>query len=181
MQNYKAEHDADLNFSFPDDLIWEELDRQGVKLPEKMSLVDFVIERETDILLVEVKDPSNIYASEENRQKYLKKFQNNTLIVEELTPKGRNSYTFLHLMERDTKPFKYVILLGLEAYEDSIQQALLGTFKDRLLGNIRNEAWEPWKRLHIQDCLVLSVPAWNQHFPNWPITRLSSAATPQGA
>lgn len=181
MPNYKAEHDADLNFSFPDDLAWEELDRQGVKLPEKMSLVDFVIERETDILLVEVKDPSNIAACEENRQKYLRKLQNNTLIVEELTPKGRNSYTFLHLMERDTKPFKYVVLLGLEAYENSIQQALLGTFKDRLLGNLRNEAWEPWKRTHIADCLVLSVPAWNRVFPNWPITRLSSAAAPQGA
>lgn len=180
MQNYKAENNADLSFSFPDELAWEELDRQGVPLPEKMSLVDFIIEREKDILLVEVKDPSHAKSPLQEREKYLSRLNSKELIKSELTPKGRNSYTFLHLMERDTKPFKYVVLLGLEAYESATQEALLGAFKDRLLGNIRHEAQEPWKRLHIQDCLVLSVPAWNQHFPNWPITRLSSAATPQG-
>ena len=46
MTPYRAEPNADLEFSFPDELVWEELDRQGVKLPVQMKFVDLVIERD---------------------------------------------------------------------------------------------------------------------------------------
>ncbi len=59
MIKYRAEKNADLQFNFPHGLDWEELDKQGVKLPEGMKLVDLVIEREQDLLLVEIKDPSH--------------------------------------------------------------------------------------------------------------------------
>ncbi|MBN8486522.1 MAG: hypothetical protein J0M20_02140 [Burkholderiales bacterium] len=171
MQGYRAEVGAELLFSFPDGLTWSELDRQGVKLPEKMKFVDLVIERERDILLVEVKDPSNSRSTDKDRNAYLKRLTNNSVLKEELTPKARDSYLYLHLMERDHKPFKYVVLLGLDAFDPDRQKAVLFGFKDRLLADIREESFEAWKRKHIADCVVLSVESWNQHFPEWPLRR----------
>jgi hypothetical protein len=181
MKKYKSEETADLEFSFPDELIWEELDRQGVKLPVQMKFVDLVIEREEDILLVEIKDPSNDKAPPAERLKYFRKLADNSILTQELTPKARGSYTFLHLMKRDTKPFKYVILIGLDAYGPVEQLALLTGFKDRLLADIRCETDTPWQRHHIIDCSVVSIEIWNREFANWPVTRLSKLAATERA
>ena len=175
MKTYKAEPNADLEFSFPDELKWDELDKQGVKLP-KMKLVDIVIERESDVLLVEVKDPSNIKSPAAERESYFKRLSNNSVLTEELTPKARDSYTYLHLMERDGKSLKYVVLLGLDAFDASRQKGILSGFKDRLLADIRCESYEPWKRMHIADCVVMSVEGWNDQFPSWPVARVSKRA-----
>ena len=175
MKLYKAEENADLEFSFPEEVIWEELDKQGVKIPHLMKFVDLVIERKDDILLVEIMDPSNERAPITERQRYFKRLSGNSILTQELTPKARSSYTFLHLMKRDTKPLKYVVLIGLDAYNPDHQKALLEGFKDCLLADIRCEADIPWLRQHIADCVVVSVDIWNKEFPDWPVTRISKA------
>jgi hypothetical protein len=81
-------------------------------------------------------------------------------------------------MEQDSKPFKYVVLIGLDAFDANHQKAVLTGFKDRLLADIRCEAYEAWKRKHIQDCLVLSVDSWNSMFSEWPIKRLTGTVAP---
>lgn len=177
MPTYRAEPEAELLFAFPDGLSWSELDRQGVKLPVKMKFVDLVIEREKDILLVEVKDPSNSKSPDNARNDYLKRLSDNSVLTQELTPKARDSYLYLHLMERDLKPFKYVVLLGLDAFDPIRQKAVLTGFKDRLLADIREESFEAWKRKHIADCVVLSVETWNQQFPAWPVRRETHATS----
>lgn len=169
---YKAEENAELEFSFPDDLRWYELDKQGVRLPVKMSFVDLVIEREDDILLVEIKDPSNTNSRPIEQKKFFKKLLDNSILAHELTPKARGSYSFLHLMMRDKKPLKFVFLVGLDAFDPEQQKAVLFGFKDRLLANIYCEAYEAWKLKYIDDCAVLSVENWNVRFPEWPIVRL---------
>ncbi|CAB3821457.1 hypothetical protein LMG26854_01488 [Achromobacter aegrifaciens] len=171
MQTYRAEENAELLFSFPDELIWSELDKQGVKLPVRMKFVDLVIERDQDILLVEIKDPSHTKSQDKDRNAYLKRLSDNSVLTQELTPKARDSYLYLHLMERDSKPFKYVVLLGLDAFDSDRQKALMFGFKDRLLTDIREESFEAWKRKHIADCVVLSVESWNQQFPEWQVRR----------
>lgn len=176
MKSYKAEDNAELLFEFPDDVEWDELDKQGVKLPVHMKFVDLVIERDADVLLVEIKDPSHSKSPDKERISYFKRLSDNSVLTQELTPKARDSYSFLHLMERDRKPFKYVVLVGLDAFDPSQQKAVLTGFKDRLMADIRCEAYEAWKRKHIADCAVLSVESWNQYFPKWPVTRLAAAA-----
>jgi hypothetical protein len=176
MKYYKAEPNADLEFSFPDELVWEELDRQGVKLPIQMKFVDLVIERDADVLLVEIKDPSNQRVPAKEQHAYFKRLSDNSILTQELTPKARSSYTFLHLMERDAKPFKYIVLLGLDAFDPTQQKALLGEFKNRLLADIRCETDQPWRRQYIADCVVLSVDIWNKTFADWPVTRIPAAA-----
>lgn len=165
--------EKELEFIFPTGLKWENLDERGKIKPEGMSLVDLVIERENDILLVEIKDPSCSTTSPHERNNCLLRMQNNSLISEDLTPKVRDSYTYLHLMKRDTKPFIYVVLLGLEAYNDNDVIVLLGTFKNRLLRRVKKEIDIPWKREHICDCIVMSVEQWNFYFNEWPVRRLS--------
>ncbi|WP_292995143.1 hypothetical protein [Nitrosomonas sp.] len=175
MKSYKAEENAELLFEFPDEVQWDELDKQGVKLPVHMKFVDLVIERDADVLLVEIKDPSHSKSPNKERNSYLKRLSDNSVLTQELTPKARDSYSFLHLMERDSKPFKYIVLIGLDAFDPMQQKAVLIGFKDRLMADIRWEAYSAWKRKHIADCAVLSVETWNQQFPNWPVTRLDSA------
>jgi hypothetical protein len=176
MKPYRAEKNAELFFEFPDEVEWEELDRQGVKLPVRMKFVDLVIERDKDVLLVEIKDPSHSKSPDVERNGYLKRLSDNSVLTQELTPKARDSYTFLHLMERDKKPFKYIVLIGLDAFDSMQQKAILTGFKDRLMADIRCEAYEAWKRKHIADCAVLSVESWNRNFPEWPVTRLAAVA-----
>lgn len=171
MQIYRAEENAELVFHFPHGLNQEELDKQGVKLPVQMKLVDLVIERENDILLVEIKDPSHSRSQEQDRKNYKNRLKNNSILTQELTPKARDSYLYLHLMERDNKPFKYIVLLGLDAFDSEFQKVLMSNFKDRLLADIRNESFEAWKRKHIDDCIVLSLESWNQTFPEWLLRR----------
>lgn len=182
MQTYRAEQTAELLFNFPDGLSWSELDKQGVKLPVRMKFVDLVIERDTDILLVEIKDPSHSRSPDKERNTYLKRLSDNSILTQELTPKARDSYLYLHLMERDGKPFKYVVLLGLDAFDPEHQKAIMFGFKDRLLADIREESFEAWKRKHIADCLVLSVESWNKYFPDWPLRREApaKAMVPEG-
>ena len=177
MKSYRAEENAELLFEFPDEVEWDELDKQGVKLPVRMKFVDLVIERDADVLLVEIKDPSHSKSPDKEQNSYLKRLSDNSVLTQELTPKARDSYSFLHLMERDGKPFKYIVLIGLDAFDPSQQKAVLAGFKDRLMADIRCEAYEAWKRKHIADCAVLSVETWNQNFPKWPVTRLAAAAT----
>lgn len=176
MPTYRAEKSAELLFDFPDELNRSELDKQGVKLPVRMKFVDLVIERDQDILLVEIKDPSHSRSQDKERNAYLKRLTDNSILTQELTPKARDSYLYLHLMERDSKPFKYVVLLGLEAFDPDRQKALMFGFKDRLLADIREESFEAWKRKHIADCVVLSVESWNQAFPDWPLRREAPVA-----
>ncbi len=174
MPTYRAEETAELLFNFPDELSWSELDRQGVKLPMHMKFVDLVIEREQDILLVEIKDPSHSRSRDKERNAYLKRLADNSLLSQELTPKARDSYLYLHLMERDHKPLTYVVLLGLDAFDPNVQKAVMTGFKDRLLASIREESFEAWRRKHIADCVVLSVESWNQRFPDWPLNRIEA-------
>lgn len=180
MKSYKAEKTAELLFEFPDELKWDELDKQGVKLPVQMKFVDIVIERDKDVLLIEIKDPSHSKSPDEERNSYKKRLLDNSILTQELTPKARDSYTFLHLMQRDNKPIIYIVLLGLDAFDPVAQKGILSGFKDRLLANIRCEAYEAWKRKHIEDCAVFSVETWNQKFPDWPVKRIMLASTTAG-
>jgi hypothetical protein len=98
-----------------------------------------------------------------------------TLIHEELVPKARDSYTFLHLMDRiRDRPLILIFLLGLETTEP----ALLGPFKDKLLQRLRKEADRPWLIKYVTDCVVLTPSSWPDKFPQYPL-RVLPSSTPE--
>jgi hypothetical protein len=164
--------EKELLFTFAEGTSWRVLDVQGVRLPVGMALVDFVIERTDDILFVEIKDPSHSQSPDKERKKYLKRLTDGSVLSDELTPKARDSYAHEHLMGRDHKPIVYVVLLGLDAFEHEVQRAILNNFSDRLYNSLRTEGELPWVREHIKQCIVLSVDAWNQKFPEYRANRV---------
>jgi hypothetical protein len=171
--------EAELEFDFSAARTVTKLDAMPTK-PEGMSLVDFVVEDGRYLVMLEIKDPSckskgfddraqrNL---ERARAEFVRSIESDTLIAQKLVPKARDSYTWLHLMRRDSKPVLYVFLLGVA--ELALDPALLLGFKDRLLARLRKEATEPWARHYVADCLVLTEATWSKAFPRYPLARMA--------
>jgi len=157
--------------SFPEDLSKDKLDEQGKRIPVGMSLADLVINTDDYTYLIEIKDFSCSTASESRKKADLKLLQGDELISNKLTPKARDSYTFLHLMERVDRQIIYVVLLGLDGVEPLNNKTFLNIYKQKLIKNIRQEADEPWEKEHISDCIVCNLETWNDIFPHWPTQR----------
>lgn len=173
------QREGEFEFDFTSAVAVMKLDDPGKQKPEGMQLVDFVLEEAQRRIMLEVKDPSceakgkdsaAAAAIVKSRQDFMKKVQHDTLIAEELAPKARDSYSYLHLMKQDDKPILYAFLLGAEKL--GIDDGLLMGFKDRLLARLRKEADQPWTRRYVADCLVLTEQTWSLAFPQYPLSRI---------
>ena len=102
------------------------------------------------------------------KSSFARKLKGKQLIDEELVPKCRDSYCFLHLMKRDTKPFLYIVVLGTRALPTA-DSALLNVLKDRLLRRLRKETDVEWERMYVEDCMVLTETTWGKHFPSYSL------------
>ncbi len=146
----------------------DKLDAPRRTLPYKMAFVDFVVEEETQVLLVEVKDPEAAPPDRREREiaRFIDQLRKAKLVNEVLVPKARDSYTYLHLMCRDDKPFVYVVVLGIGPGDPE----LLMDLKHRLLARLRQEADEPWKRQYVRDCIVVTPQTWKELLGDYPLT-----------
>ena len=162
---------GEITISFPKDLDCDKLDEQGGRIPTGMSLADHVINTENILYILEIKDFSCSTSSEPRKKKNPKRLQCDGFISSRLTPTVRNSYTFLHLMNRNDRRIVYIVLLGLDDFESPNNKSFLDTYKQRLIKSIRREADEPWKREHINDCIVCNMDTWNEIFLQWPVQR----------
>lgn len=161
--------ERELQFSFDGRWQAEQFDRPGVSWPKGVSPVDFVLEGQDEIVLMEVKDPSASDAPAGNRQDFVKKMQTKELTHDELVPKARSSYGYLHLMERDTKPMRYVVVIGADKL--SMQPALLMTLTDRLRKRLAHETDTPWKRRYIANCAVVAAADLSKALPGCSVRR----------
>lgn len=172
--------EGELTFDFSRARRAVRLDDRGRRTPEGLSLVDFVVEEADRLLLVEVKDPSCASrrddegarnAMDKERERFLHKIRNDALISDELTPKARDSYTWLHLMRQDGKPIVYAFFLGADQLP-AVDSALLMRLRERLQARILHEAEEPWARPYVSACLVVTEKTWPLAFPDYPVRRL---------
>lgn len=172
--------EGELKFDFGT-TAFEKPDARGKIKPEGMKFVDFIIEEEKRLILLEVKDPSRmpkdddaraIAAIERERQDFVRQLKNDGWIHDELTPKARDTYTYLHLMARDKKPILYVVLLGVDRLPFDATP-LLTNFRDRLSGRLQKETDQPWIKQYVANCLVLTERTWSTEFPNYPLVRLA--------
>lgn len=159
-----------LSFSFPGAISVERLD--DLKL-QGMKLVDFVIEEDRRALLIEIKDPFPDvipdYLLNSKKEEEIKKLQTNELINEHLVPKARDSYCYLHLMNRDDKPFYFIFLTGAERL--GINKELLLNFRDRLHARLRKETDKEWNRQYVRNCVVLTEDGWNETLNPYKVVR----------
>ena len=163
--------EGELRLAFGDDWQVEQFDRPGVPFPIGVLPVDFIAERDDEIVLVEIKDPSAARAPEQNREDFARKMKSRELTHQELVPKARTSYGFLHLMMRDRKPMRYVVVIGTEKL--SIQPALLLSLTDRLRGRLAQETETAWKRPYVADCSVVTVADFSRALSGCSATRIS--------
>ncbi len=162
--------EGELEFTFGDAWEAEEFDRKGASWPHQMNPVDFIAEGKKDIVLVEVKDPSHSKAPDNERQEFIEKMRTKPWVHEHLVPKARTTYSFLHLMERDTKPMRYVVVIGIERL--SIEPPLLMNLTDRLTARLRNETGEAWKREYMSSCIVVGIEDLDKALPGCSVKRL---------
>ena len=164
--------EGELEFTFGAAWEAEAFDRKGIPVPKGVHPVDFIVERQDEIVLLEVKDPSASGATGENRQGFVKKMKTKELTHQDLVPKARTTYNFLHLMARDTKPMRYVVVIGTERLP--IEPPLLMNLADRLKARIRKEADEAWKREYMFSCIVVATRDIGKALPDCSIRRLPS-------
>lgn len=165
--------EGELELDFAGAVSVEQLDRIKPK-PEGLKLVDFVVEEDRRILLVEVKDPLPEGIPHERRDQVIEreigKLKTKELINSELVPKARDSYCFLHLMNRDGKPMHFIFLSGADRL--GVTKELLLNFRDRLMIRLRKEANAEWRRQYVRDCSVLTQDEWNTHFGVYRVKRV---------
>ncbi len=168
--------EGDFEFDFSDALGVQRLDDPAIGMPNDMKDVDFVVEEPFRVLLLEVKDPSNptipTGKTPEVSRRERRKRVGDELINDDLVPKARDSYLYLHLMKHDAKEFLFVLLddpssLGISAPEVTY-------FENRLRHRLRHEAKDPWSHHYVSDCIVLNPGNWDTYFPEYPLRRLSS-------
>lgn len=164
-----------LEFNF-DPLPSEKLDKQekGLQMPNGMTLVDFAVEDDTHgyTYLIQIKDPSSanpqFVNSVQIQQDFVNKLNTDELF-DKLVPNARDSYCYLHLMNRDTNKMVFIVILGIE--KQYVNNYILMNFKDKLFAKIKFEAHIPWQRNHIQDCIVVLAEDFSYVFPNFKVRR----------
>jgi hypothetical protein len=132
--------------------------------------VDFVVEEPSGLLLVEVKDPSESGATPRSRAEWLRRLRCDSLVNETLVPKCRDSYTYLHLMERDDKPITYLVVLGLCGLP-TVTAAHLQQLNTRLRARLAKEAAQPWKRAYAPNCAIVNVADWGTAVGRYSVVR----------
>ena len=163
--------EGEIHFTFSDAWQAELFDEPGTIIPMGVYPVDFVVEGDDELVLVEVKDPSASRVPERNRAQFVRKMESKELTYQELVPKARTSYGFLHLMARDTKRMRYVVVIGSERLP--IDQFLLSNLNDMLRIRLAQETEAPWKRPYISDCTVVSIADFPKALTGCSATRIT--------
>ena len=166
--------EGELEFAFGASWEAELFDQDGASWPQGMKPVDFIAEGENEIVLVEVKDPSALAGPGRKHDMKLRcKNADGALeltVSGHLAPKARTTYGFLHLMARDAKPMRYVVVIGIERL--SIEPPLLMNLTDRLKARLRKEADEAWKREYMSSCIVVGIEDMDKALSGCSVKRL---------
>jgi hypothetical protein len=139
-----------------------------------MKAVDFIIETDTKILFVEIKDPQNPKAQIKDKNKFLESLQSGTLIRNSLTTKARDTFLYrlgLNALPYISKPIHYYVLINLE----TLDGAQLLNLTDRLRAAIPTIGPNnvPWKNPFISECAIFNLKTWKEQFPYFQACRKS--------
>lgn len=170
----KVLKEGQLVFDFTAALSAEHLDEEAGKMAHCMKAADFVVEWPDDFWFVEVKDPSNSKIPREFRDQRLEAFMvkinNETLFSNELGPKIKDSFLYLHLCKKlPSKPMKYMVLLAIGNPDPGLLLASMDALKlsSCLLGPDRSA----WDNNYLEDVLVFNELTWNESLKQCPVKR----------
>ena len=168
--------EGDLEIDFTDEieaLIFDQM--KGKTLPDyhgvaEMYRVDFVVEFETRIVFVEIKDPGNPKAQVKGLEKFWEELKNGSL-SRTFANKFVDSFLYRWAEEKIHKPVDYLNIITLD------DAALLINFSDEIRKVIppMGKTVPRWRRQLVENCQVFNLETWNETFPGWPVTRLNQS------
>lgn len=134
-----------------------------------MPRVDFVVELDSDIYFIELKDTSRPDAADVGGATFMKKIANGK-VEQSLAEKYLYTFFFRWAEMQLNKQVHYVCLITLE-------DPMVNILADDLATTLRH-LLKPSKRWSLQplaSCQVHSLQSWTETFPEWPIRWLSDA------
>ena len=161
--------EGDLQMVIDDALNARRFDDESHGLSHCMKAVDFIVELPEMYLFMEFKDPEHPGTRPENRREFLREFQSGEL-DEELKYKYRDSFLYEWAAGRADKPVRFYVLVALEALTTFNLQVRTQGLRSKLpVGGPSS-----WIRAIAEDCAVFNLASWNQRFPDFQVSRISS-------
>ncbi len=165
--------EGDLKISLPAAIKTRRFDDQATHgLSHCMKAVDFILELKDRVIFVELKDPDNPSAKQEDRAEFIKKFLSGN-IDSDLQYKYRDSYLYELASDRADKPIYYYVLIGAKALVEADLLARTDALKRRI--PVFDANGKPWKKPFIAGCAVMNLLAWNKALPMYPVSRVSGS------
>ena len=161
--------EGDLQIVIDDALNARRFDDESHGLSHCMKAVDIVVELPEMYLFMEFKDPDNPETRPENRREFIQEFQSGEL-DEELKYKYRDSFLYEWAAGRADKPVRFYVLVALEELTTVNLQSRTQGLRSKLpVGGPSS-----WIRPIAEDCAMFNLASWNERFPNFQVSRLSS-------
>ena len=164
--------EGDLRFDFTSAVQARRFDDGTHGLSHCMKAVDFILETKEAYYFLEIKDPDNPAADASRRAQYVQELRAGEL-RKSLVGKYRDTFIYHWAEKTPGKPIYYIVLLCLTA----LDAAALLAQEEGLRSSLPLSGSSTWKRPIAKACLVLSLDAWNRHFKQWPVSRISASAS----
>ena len=154
-----------IRIEFPDELIVRKFDARGKHqlLDRGMKAVDCVVDLPDRLLFIEIKEPQDEKALENQSGR-------------DLSRKFRDSFIYEWAEGRAGKrerPIVYIVLVGL----DEVTPGALTRRTDQLRWWLPESgpSGKPWKRPLVAACMVMDLVNWNRHelTKKFPVARVS--------
>ena len=166
--------EKELEFNFTSAIKAIHFDKEDHKMSHCMKAVDFLVEWPDEFWFVEVKDPAETKIPKKYKkqelQNFLKKMKKEKLFSQELGPKLKDSFLYLHLSKKlPDKTLKYFVLLAIGTLDYALQATSIDHLKRYtcLLGPDNSE----WPNQYIDAVAIFNEDTWNKKLNQCPVTR----------
>lgn len=134
----------------------------------QMHRVDFIVEFETAILFIEVKDPGNPRARIEGLEKFMGELESG-ILSKTFMAKYIDSFIYRWAENKTDKPIHYINLMTLD-------EELLSNFSDEIMALLppMNNNVPRWQKKFVNNVQVFNIESWNVNFPKWPVRRVTT-------
>ncbi|MBF0124990.1 MAG: hypothetical protein HQL60_06615 [Magnetococcales bacterium] len=167
--------EGDLSIDFTDAIDGLVFDQMQSTLPDfhgvpEMHRVNFIVEFIDAVIFVELKDPSHPKAQGTEVSKFYDELDNGTL-GHTFAAKFVDSFLYRWAEDKVNKPIHYINLVTLES-------KLLPNLTDEIIRKLppMGQPVPRWNRPIYKSCQVFNIETWNENFPKWPVTRMSTTA-----
>lgn len=163
----------DLVLAVPDAVVAEKFDDLNHGLSHCMKAVDFILETQSHILFVELKDPDDPSAKgKQSLKPFLSQFESGEIDAA-LVGKYRDSWIYKRFNSGlYTKPILYLVLIACSDLSSASLVTRAGRLRKKLpLCGPDGTIWKDF----VEDVMVFNIASWNEAFPNMLVSRKSDA------